>query len=75
MTEPLIAVPPPALVEAFDLIVRTLRLRLSLLVRQNANLRAARNMLLPRLVTGAIDVESLGVDDVFGWAELAVEAG
>lgn len=31
----------------------------------------ARDLLLPRLVTGQIEVESLGIDDVFGWAELA----
>ena len=34
----------------------------------------ARDFLLPKLVTGKIDVDSLGVDDVFGWSELA-EAG
>ena len=34
-------------------------------------LQVARDLVLPRLVTGTIDVESLGVDDVFGWTELA----
>lgn len=33
-------------------------------------LERARDLLLPRLVTGAIEVGSLGVNDVFGWAEL-----
>ncbi len=32
---------------------------------QNRALAAARGELLPKLVTGKIDVESLGVDDVF----------
>ncbi len=40
----------------------------------NRVIAAARDLLLPKLVTGKIDVDSLGVDDVFGWAELA-EAG
>ena len=44
-----------------------------LLDEQARALAAARDLLLPWLVTGRIDVESLGVDDVFGWAEL-VEA-
>jgi hypothetical protein len=35
------------------------------------SLRRARDLLFSRLVTGRIDVESLGVGDVFGWTEMA----
>ena len=38
------------------------------------NTLAIRDVVLPELVTGRIDVDSLGVDNVFGWTELA-EAG
>lgn len=36
-----------------------------------SNCANARDLLLPRLVSGAIDVDSLGVDDVFGWTDSA----
>jgi type I restriction enzyme S subunit len=32
------------------------------LVRQNGNLRATRDLLLPKLVSGAIDVSDLDID-------------
>lgn len=42
----------------------------SFLAMQNRSLASTRDLILPKLVTGLIEVESLGVDDVFGWTEL-----
>ena len=41
---------------------------------QLAAVARARDLLLPKLVAGQIDIDSLGVDDVFGWTELVAGA-
>jgi type I restriction enzyme S subunit len=69
-----VAVPDDALARQFSDSVASTAWSASALAIQNRNLADARDLLLPKLVTGAIDVESLGVDDVFGWAELAGES-
>ena len=40
----------------------------------NRALASSRDLLLVKLVTGRIVVDSLGVDDVFGWSELSASA-
>jgi type I restriction enzyme S subunit len=52
------AMPPPPTLETFDRVVAPLRRLLNNLVQQNANLRAQRDMLLPKLISGEIDISS-----------------
>jgi type I restriction enzyme, S subunit len=54
-----LAVPPTALQQLFAQQVGPLRGLLGDLLASNANLRAARDLLLPRLISGEIDVEAL----------------
>lgn len=63
--------PTAAVLSAFDERVSPFWDLLVDLRLQSAALLAARDLLLPKLVAGKIDVGALGVDDVFGWAELA----
>jgi type I restriction enzyme S subunit len=51
--------PPMSLLQEFEKIARPIRRRIEIMVKQNANLRQTRDLLLPRLVSGEIDVSSL----------------
>lgn len=66
--------PDEPLRRAFDDLVRPVAELDLWLDQQGRVLRAARDLLLSKLVTGTIEVDSLGVDDVFGWSELAAKA-
>ncbi len=44
------------------------------LAASNELLSRIRDFLIPELVIGQVDLESLGVDDVLGWAEFAASA-
>lgn len=65
-----VAVPDRELGAAFRARVSELVDLCSCLEAQNRNLSEGRDALLPRFVTGQIDADSLGINDVFGWAEL-----
>lgn len=54
-----VPIPPAELMSQFDQLVRPLRRRLELLVSQNANLRTTRDLLLPKLISGELDVSHL----------------
>lgn len=69
-----ITLPPLELQSAYGCRVSGSRHLVIQLEEQVRALAAARDLLVPKLVTGQIEVESLGVDDVFGWAELAEES-
>ena len=71
MTEPVIVLPSSEPLQTFDGAVKPIRSLMAELTKQNAAARRVRDALLPRLVTGQVEVESLGVDDLFGWAEVA----
>ncbi len=62
MTEPRIVLPPRQVQHDFEGAVRPLRTLMTRLVKQNARLRALRDALLPKLVTGQIEVSSLDLD-------------
>ena len=62
MTEPPIVLPPPELQQAFEGIIVPMRKALTVRVRENAKLTALRDLLLPKLVTGQIDVSTLDLD-------------
>jgi type I restriction enzyme S subunit len=46
---------------AFEKNSRPLRRRIELLINQNANLRRTRDLLLPKLISGEVDVEKIDV--------------
>ena len=56
IAEAQLILPPPCLTERFGSIAGPLRIQADLLRRQNARLRAARDLLLPQLISGAIEV-------------------
>jgi type I restriction enzyme, S subunit len=58
-----VPVPPPVLVRSFEQAVRPVRRLIEVLVAESYVLREARDRLLPKLVTGAIDVFQLDIDD------------
>ena len=62
MTEPLIVVPSEPVQTRFDSAAKQLRSLLNTLVEENARLETIRDLLLPRLVTGQIDVSSFDLD-------------
>ena len=64
MTEPAIVVPPSNLQTDFVEVVAPIRQLLTNLLKQNAVLREARDLLLPRLVSGELDVSMLDLDGV-----------
>ena len=66
-----VAVPTPELQAQFADRVRPMRELSSVLAVRAEGLRMARDLLLPRLVTGTIDVDALDVDGAFHWMDLA----
>jgi type I restriction enzyme S subunit len=62
MTEPLISLPPDVLQAEFTSVVTPLRSLLSSTLDRIAALRSTRDLLLPRLVSGRIDVSDLDLD-------------
>ena len=62
MTEPSVVVPCTEVLERFDDAVHPVRSLLNNLLARNALLRKARNLLLPRLVSGELDVLELGLE-------------
>lgn len=53
--------PPSQVMASFEGVARPLRRRIELLVEQNANLRQTRDLLLPKLISGELDVSDLGI--------------
>ncbi|MDL9947079.1 restriction endonuclease subunit S [Gordonia sp. ABSL11-1] len=66
MTEPRIILPPQGVQVAFNDAVRPLRETMRNLTQNNAKLTALRDLLLPKLVTGQIDVSALDLDALVG---------
>ena len=57
--------PPRDLQDLFGTFVAPMRHAATILAKKNANLRSARDLLLPKLVSGEVDVESLTLEGVF----------
>ena len=55
----MIVVPPDEIITKFETEVTLVRSALSTLVKQNSNLQKIRDLLLPRLVSGELDVSDL----------------
>lgn len=64
LTEPLIAIPPVDLANLFDSIAGDLRAQLNALVEQKAALAGTRDLMLPRLVTGKLDISDVDLGDL-----------
>lgn len=62
LTEPFIALPPAPLAEQFEAEAGALRAALNALVEQNASLARTRDRLVPRLVTGRLNISDLDLD-------------
>lgn len=58
-----LAVPPTALAQRFDELVSPMMKQVLTLQRKNANLCAQRDLLLPKLVSGEIDVSDIPLPD------------
>jgi type I restriction enzyme S subunit len=54
-----IMVPSMRIMAAFDEIVRPMFAEIEVLGRKNQNLRATRDLLLPKLISGELDVSTL----------------
>ncbi|MHC2069763.1 restriction endonuclease subunit S [Bremerella sp. T1] len=59
---PTLPVPPKHLVEEFSEVAMQMAKEKEVLHRKNDNLRATRDLLLPKLISGQLDVESLDID-------------
>jgi type I restriction enzyme S subunit len=62
MTEPSVALPPASIQEDFRKTIEPIRSSMTSLVEATATLSRIRDLLLPKLVTGQIDVSSLDLD-------------
>jgi type I restriction enzyme S subunit len=59
LTEPVMAIPPSDIATRFESTVGLLRSALTSLVEQSAALRRTRDLLLPRLVSGKLDISDI----------------
>ena len=57
-----VVLPPREVLDRFEELVRDLRMALNNLLDRSAVLRKARDLLLPRLISGALDVSHLDID-------------
>jgi type I restriction enzyme, S subunit len=62
LTGSILPLPPLALQSTFSKTVKPIRHLLTKLLRMNANLRLTRDLLLPKLISGEIDVSTLDID-------------
>ena len=58
----LLTVPSPEVLTSFDSIVDPILSLSDLLLKMNTNLRSTRDFLLPKLISGALDVSNLDID-------------
>jgi len=63
LTKYLVAVPPSPLLVQFDTFMRDAVAQIQNLVFRNRNLRQTRDLLLPRLVSGEVDVSEVSTDE------------
>ena len=54
--------PPPELITAFEQIAVPIFSALGILTKENVTLRHTRDLLLPRLISGEVDVSDLDID-------------
>jgi type I restriction enzyme S subunit len=66
MTEPLVALPSPELQAKFNGVIQPLRDLLNLIPASNGRLLSILELLIPKLVSGQIEVSKLDLDAVVG---------
>ncbi len=64
LTEPGIVLPSVEIAGEFEVRISVLRSQLTVLVEANAALAATRDLLLPRLVTGRLDIDDIDLGDL-----------
>ena len=57
-----IAVPPKAIQGQFDMQFQTIQSQIEILGKKTSNLRTTRDLLLPKLISGKLDVSDLDID-------------
>jgi type I restriction enzyme S subunit len=57
-----VLLPMQEILDQFDAIIKPIHRHLEVLTLKNWNLRETRDLLLPKLISGEIDVEQLGAD-------------
>ncbi len=57
-----VIVPPADLVQQFDALVAPAVKNIEVILRKNKNLRTTRDLLLPKLISGQLDVEELDIE-------------
>lgn len=57
-----LVVPPKPLIEKFHKLAGEILIQANRLLRKNGNLRETRDLLLPKLISGKLDVEDLDID-------------
>ena len=62
LAELLIVLPPSQLVDAFDAIAEPIVRKIESSEKRNQNLRTTRDLLLPKPISGELDVEDLDID-------------
>jgi len=62
ITDVLVAIPPSEVREAFKIQIEEIRNLMNNLIDQNSVLRQTRDLLLPKFISGKIDVEDLDID-------------
>jgi len=55
-------VPPTEIQNQFDTHFQTIESQIEILGKKKANLRTTRDLLLPKLISGKLDVENLDID-------------
>lgn len=53
--------PEDSLMRDFNMVAESIMKSVLLLAKKNTNLRQTRNLLLPRLISGELDVENLDI--------------
>ncbi len=53
--------PPQTIIDQFNQIIRPVIAQMPLLAKKNANLRRTRDLLLPQLISGRVDVSELDI--------------
>jgi len=71
LTEPHVVVPSLELATRFQGEIGTLRTALNVLVDQNANVATTRDLLLPRLVTGRLDISDVDLSELLPDEDIA----
>ena len=69
-----ILLPTQAVISTFEQYIQPIFSNLEVLIKKNANLRQTRDLLLPKLISGEVDVEGLEIAEVGDTREVEMKA-